>query len=83
MSREKVTNCFFPKKSHHGYFDPQFQRHFSDKKQKIEFMNKHKWAEGDSVSKTHTKRVKDFHDWVTNEKRKNPNFEPRGERYPD
>ena len=74
---------YFPKKSHHGYFDPIFQRKFYSKSEKREFMNKHGWVEGDSASKAHIKRVKDFNAWVKDERRKNPDFEPRGERYPD
>ena len=66
---------FFPKKSHHGYFDPTFQKHFYDKKQKEDFMKKNKFVEGDSVSKAHIRKVRDYVAWIKDEKRKNPNFE--------
>ena len=63
-------NCYFPKKSHHGYFDSHFQKHFYDKKQKLDYMNKHGFVEHDGASKTHIERVKDFTEYCKDEKRK-------------
>ena len=77
-----MSNVFFPKKSHHGYFDQQFQRTFYDKKQKQNYMKKHGIVEGDGASKAHMKRVKDFVYYCENEKKRNPNFRPKDD-YPN
>ena len=63
--------------------DPIFQRKFSDRKEKELFMKKHGFKEADPASKEHIKRVKDFVGWFKEEKRKNPNFSPKKEDYPD
>ena len=73
--------AYFPKKSHHGYFDTTFQRHFYDKKQKEQHMKKYGFVETDGVSKAHMKRVKDLTEHCKEEKRKNPEFRCR-EDYP-
>ena len=73
---------FFPKKSHHGYYDDSLKVRFESKSQKEKYLKQHGLFEADPVSRTHMKRVKDFVGWVKDEKRKNPNFEPRGEKYP-
>ena len=79
--KAKNKKVYFPKKSHHGYFDTTFQRHFYDEKQKREFMNSKGFMEAPSASKAHMKRVKDFSAWIKNERIKNPKFTPKGERY--
>ena len=78
-----MPEVFFPKKSHHGYFDKALQQHFYDKKQKEQFMKEHGLKEAGPASKAHLKRVKDFCKWTVDEKKKNPNFNPRNEKYPD
>ena len=40
---------YFPKKSHHGYFDKALGRHFYTKNEKREFMNANKIAEDGSM----------------------------------
>ena len=76
-----MKNCYFPKKSHHGYFDKTFQRTFYDKKQKLEFMNKAGFVEADGASKAHMKRVKDLTEHTKREREKNPHFKFKGD-YP-
>lgn len=53
---------YFPKKSHHGYFDHALQRHFSTKREKREFMNAHGLAEDGSMESrvNRDKRVYDI-----------------------
>ena len=74
---------YFPKKSHHGYYDPILGRHFYDKKQKQAFMKEHKFVEGDSASKAHLKRVNDFVAYCKDKRRKDPTFRMKNEQYPD
>ena len=40
---------YFPKKSHHGYFDKALNRYFNTKSEKRAFMNEHKLAEDGSM----------------------------------
>ena len=40
---------WFPKKSHHGYYDKALNRYFSDKTEKREYMNEHKLVEDGSM----------------------------------
>jgi len=75
-------STYFPKKSHHGYFDKTFQKHFYDKKEKEVYMKKHGFVEGDPASKAHTKRVRDFVAYCKEERRKNSEFKYKGA-YPD
>ena len=77
-----MSNIYFPKKSHHGYFDTIFQRHFYSKKEKEAFMNKYGFVEGDSASRAHMKRVREFVRYNKEETRKNPDFKYKGD-YPD
>ena len=77
-----MSNVFFPKKSHHGYFDKSLQRTFHDKNEKREFLKAHGLGELPPASKTHMKKVVDFTRWIEDEKRKNPNFKTK-EAYPD
>lgn len=80
------SNCYFPKKSHCGYYDKGLQQHFYDKKTKLAFLNKNGIVEKSPASREHIKRVTDFVAWAKDEKRKNPNFEStqayKRERYP-
>ena len=72
---------FFPKKSHHGYFDETFQRRFNSEREKRNFMNNHGFVEKGEASREHVKRVKDFAAHCKNERSKNPNFKYKGD-YP-
>ena len=74
---------YFPKKSHHGYYDDSLKVRFESRSQKKEYLKKHGLFERDSVSKAHMHRVKDFSAWCKDEKRKDPNFVPRKEDYPN
>lgn len=40
---------YFPKKSHHGYYDKALGRYFSSKTEKRDFMNEHKLVEDGSM----------------------------------
>lgn len=40
---------YFPKKSHHGYFDVALNKHFSTKQEKRDFMNAHGLQEDGSM----------------------------------
>lgn len=42
-------NVFFPKKSHHGYFDKALQQHFYSKTAKAEYMKAHGIVEDGSM----------------------------------
>jgi len=78
-----MSDVYFPKKSHHGYFDKALQQHFYDKKQKERFIKRHGLAEIGPASRAHMKRVVEFTRWAENEKRKNPEFNPKNEKYPN
>lgn len=84
---EGLGSIYFPKKSHHGYFDKNLQMYFHSKEHKRQVFKEKGLREGDSASQEHINRVKDFVGWVHDEKRKNPNFERteayRKERYPN
>ena len=50
-------NIFFPKKSHHGYFDKALNRWFNDKTEKRNYMNTHSLREDGSMeTQRHRKR---------------------------
>lgn len=74
---------YFPKKSHHGYYDDSLKVRFDSRGQKKEYLKKHGLFEADPASRTHMKRVKDFVAWCKDEKRKDSNFVPRNEEYPN
>lgn len=42
-------SIYFPKKSHHGYFDKALQQHFHSKTQKVEYMRAHGIVEDGSM----------------------------------
>lgn len=42
-------SIYFPKKSHHGYFDKALQRWFGSKSEKKDFMNAHGLVEDGSM----------------------------------
>jgi len=83
----KNRKVFFPKKSHHGYFDQQLNRRFYSEREKREFMNTNGILEGDGATRAHEKKIKDFGAWIKDEKRKDPNFvkteQFKNEKYPD
>ena len=80
-------SVYFPRKSHHGYFDEGLQRKFHDKKEKRAFLKEHGFHEDGPASKAHMKRVVEFNRWTEHEKKKNPNFEQSKQfkqaKYPD
>jgi len=45
----KNTFIYFPKKSHHGYYDRGLQQWFDSKQDKRVFMNEHKLVEDGSM----------------------------------
>ena len=60
---------WFPKKSHHGYFDQALQKHFSSKQEKRDFMNVHGLREDGSMeSQRH--RDNRLYETVMEEKKK-------------
>ena len=42
-------SVYFPKKSHHGYFDKGLRRHFNTKREKEQFMKANKLVEDGSM----------------------------------
>lgn len=73
---------YYPKKSHHGYYDDSLKVRFESKEQKKEYLKKHGLYEAAPATDAHMKRVKNFVGWIKNEQKKNPKFEPRNEDYP-
>jgi len=80
-------SIYYPKKSHHGYYDDSLKVRFESKKHKEEHLKKYGFYEAEPATKAHIKRVRDFIGWVHDEKRKNPDFEKtkefKREKYPD
>ena len=60
---------WFPRKSHHGYFDKALGRHFSTKQEKRNFMNTHGLQEDGSME-NHRKRNNRLYEIVMEEKEK-------------
>ena len=62
-------SIYFPKKSHHGYFDRALGKHFSTKQEKRDFMNAHGLAEDGSME-SQRKRDNRCYEMVMEEKKK-------------
>ena len=60
---------WFPKKSHHGYFDKVLGKHFYDKSEKRDYMNAHGLAEDGSMEHDR-KRVDKIVEQINEDRRK-------------
>ena len=63
------ANIYFPKKSHHGYFDKAMQRWFNSKSEKRNYMNSHKLVEDGSMERD-KKRVSRIVEEINEDRRK-------------
>jgi len=62
-------SIWFPRKSHHGYFDKALGRKFSTKQEKRDFMNVHGLREDGSME-NQKRRDKRIYETVMEEKKK-------------
>ncbi len=68
-------NIYFPKKSHHGYFDKAMNKFFSTKSEKRDFMNAHGLVEDGSMERD-KHRINRLTEQI-NEDRRKQGLEPK------